>query len=58
MASLVARFIHDDGGQDLIEYALLAGFISISVITALILLGGNVGGKYSEAALAVGSVGN
>ena len=57
MASLVARFIRDDRGQDLIEYALLAGFIAISVTAALMMLGGSLDGKFNETALAVGSVG-
>jgi Flp pilus assembly pilin Flp len=28
------RFVHDDSGQDIIEYALLAAFIGISAVVA------------------------
>jgi Flp pilus assembly pilin Flp len=37
--TLVTRLVQDDQGQDLIEYALLGGFISIVAIAALTLLG-------------------
>jgi Flp pilus assembly pilin Flp len=30
LQSLVIRLIHDDKGQDMVEYALLAGFIAVS----------------------------
>ena len=32
MKKLFAQFIRDDQGQDLIEYALLAGFISLAAV--------------------------
>jgi Flp pilus assembly pilin Flp len=28
------KFIHDDGGQDLIEYALLSAFIGVCAVVA------------------------
>lgn len=31
---MLLRFIHDDGGQDLIEYALLACFIGVCAVVA------------------------
>jgi pilus assembly protein Flp/PilA len=33
--NLIARFVRDEQGQDLIEYALLAGFISLAVVAAV-----------------------
>lgn len=33
--TLIARFIHEDAGQDLIEYAFLAVFIAIAVTLGL-----------------------
>jgi len=33
------RFLHDDTGQDMIEYALLAAFISIVAIIAIRAIG-------------------
>jgi pilus assembly protein Flp/PilA len=35
MKNFIARFVRDEQGQDLIEYALLAGFISLVVVTAV-----------------------
>lgn len=31
---MLLRFIQDDGGQDLIEYALLAAFIGVCAVVA------------------------
>ena len=30
MKNLIARFVRDDQGQDLIEYALMAGFVAVA----------------------------
>ena len=35
MKNLIARFIREDEGQDLIEYAFLAVFIALVVTSAL-----------------------
>ena len=35
------RFIHEDEGQNLVEYALLAGLVALVAIVAV----GNVGGQ-------------
>ena len=35
MKNLITRFIHEDQGQDLIEYAFLAVFIGLAVTAAL-----------------------
>lgn len=35
MKSLFARFVREESGQDLIEYALLAGLISIVCVLAI-----------------------
>jgi pilus assembly protein Flp/PilA len=57
MKNLIARFVRDEQGQDLIEYALLAGFISLAVVTAVTNVGtalntlyGNVQSKVNDAA--------
>jgi Flp pilus assembly pilin Flp len=39
MKSLVLRFLNEDQGQDLIEYALLATFVSLVAIAGATLLG-------------------
>ena len=43
---MVARVFHEDRGQDLIEYALLAGFISLVAITAITDIGSVVNSWY------------
>ncbi|PYR33321.1 MAG: Flp family type IVb pilin [Acidobacteria bacterium] len=39
MMALVSRFIHEEAGQDLIEYALLAAFISVAAVAAISTIG-------------------
>ena len=43
---LISKFIEGEQGQDLIEYALLAGFISISAIFFIGTIGGTVNSWY------------
>lgn len=52
---LFKKFWNDEEGQDLIEYGLLLGFITLAVATALIAIRGNLNTLYSNAAAAVGS---
>jgi pilus assembly protein Flp/PilA len=47
MKNLFNRFVRDEQGQDLIEYALLAGLISIASITAITSLGTAIQGHYT-----------
>jgi len=42
MRRLVTRGLREESGQDLIEYALLAGFISIVAVTAITNIGSQV----------------
>ncbi len=46
MRRLVTRGLRDESGQDLIEYALLAGFISIVAVTAITSIGSQVNSWY------------
>jgi pilus assembly protein Flp/PilA len=46
MKNLIARFVRDEQGQDLIEYALLAGFISLAVVTAVTNVGTSLNTLY------------
>lgn len=48
MKSLFVRFVNDDQGQDLIEYALLAGFISLVAVTAITNVGTGVNTVYGN----------
>ena len=48
MTNLIARFVRDDQGQDIIEYALLAGFISLSAAAVLAVIGPKVSTLYTN----------
>jgi pilus assembly protein Flp/PilA len=45
MKTLIARFIRDEEGQDLIEYAFLAVFIALAVIVGLTAVGNAINTK-------------
>lgn len=47
MKNLMTRFVREEEGQDIIEYALLAAFISISGYALLTSIGGSVNSIYS-----------
>ena len=42
MKDLLARFVREDEGQDLIEYGLLAGIITTLVVAAITSIGTKV----------------
>jgi pilus assembly protein Flp/PilA len=48
MHRLFARFVREDQGQDLIEYALLAGFISLVAVLAITAVGTGVNAVYTN----------
>jgi pilus assembly protein Flp/PilA len=48
MKNLLKRFIREDQGQDLIEYAFLAVFIALVVTAALTLLGTSLNTAFSN----------
>ena len=48
MKNLFNRFVREDQGQDLIEYALLAGFISLVAVTAITNVGTGVNKVYGN----------
>jgi pilus assembly protein Flp/PilA len=53
--NLVARLVRDEEGQDLIEYALLASFVSLVAIAGAKSLGTALNNWYSIVATNVGS---
>ena len=53
MKSLVKNLIVEESGQDLIEYALLAGFISLVAVAAI---GTGVNGVYGDIATEVDQI--
>ena len=42
MKNLIARFIREEEGQDVIEYGLLGAFISVVAAATIVLIGGDV----------------
>jgi len=52
---LLKKFWNEEEGQDLIEYALLLGFITLAVVTALGTIRENLNNLWSNAAVAVNS---
>jgi Flp pilus assembly pilin Flp len=53
MKNFIARFVREDEGQDLIEYAFLAVFIALVVTAGLTLVGSAVNNKMSTIASSV-----
>jgi pilus assembly protein Flp/PilA len=53
MKNLIQRFIREEEGQDIIEYALLAAFISICAVLIITAIGPSVSYRYSQVASAV-----
>ena len=48
MKNLFTRFVNEEAGQDLIEYALLAGLISIVSVIAITNAGTKVKGLFEN----------
>jgi Flp pilus assembly pilin Flp len=46
--NLITRFIHEEDGQDIIEYALLAAFISVVAWLVIEEIGQDVENIYSD----------
>ncbi len=43
-----SRFIQDEKGASMVEYALLVALIAVVVIAAVLFLGNEISGKFSE----------
>ncbi len=48
LKNVAAMLLNDESGQDLIEYALVAGLISLAAITALGLIKPQIGGLFTN----------
>jgi len=48
MKTMFKRFVREEAGQDLIEYALLAGFISLVAVVAITNVGTGVNSVYGN----------
>ena len=55
MKNLFNRFVREEQGQDLIEYALLAGLISLGSIVGITLIGTNLLAKFNQVRASCGS---
>jgi pilus assembly protein Flp/PilA len=47
LKNMFVAFAKDESGQDLIEYALVAGLIALSAITAMTGLSGKIGNAFN-----------
>jgi Flp pilus assembly pilin Flp len=47
MTKMLARFVYDEQGQDLIEYTLLLAFVCLASAALFVSAGGSVGGIWS-----------
>ena len=56
MRRLLTRVLRDDTGQDLVEYALLAGFISLIATASIIGIGTQVNSWYEGYANTVATI--
>jgi pilus assembly protein Flp/PilA len=56
MKAFAMSLIREDSGQDLIEYALLAGFISLVAVVAITNVGTGVNSVYNNINTQVGQI--
>lgn len=52
----ITRFIHDDNGADLVEYALLVGLVSLAAIVGLQGVAGSITGLFTDLKNAIAGV--
>ena len=48
MKSMFVRFVREDAGQDLIEYGLLVGIITVGAIAAINAIGPKVAAYFTD----------
>jgi len=48
MKSMFVRFVREDAGQDLIEYGLLVGIITVGAVASIKLIGPKVAKYFSD----------
>jgi len=48
MKNLIAQFVREDEGQDLVEYALLIAFIALACIVGMKALGTAINNEYTS----------
>ena len=55
MKHLIARFVREEEGQDLVEYALLLALIALAAVTTMSALGSAINTKYQNASTTLSS---
>ena len=45
---MLKRFLKDESGQGMVEYALIIALIAVAVIAAITVLSGAIGGKFDQ----------
>ena len=45
---MLKRFLKDESGQGMVEYALIIALIAVAVIAAITVLSGAIGGKLNQ----------
>lgn len=53
MKAFLTRFKNDDSGATAIEYGMIAGLVSIVVVTAAILMGAPLAGLFTSVATTI-----
>jgi len=48
MKNLFNRFVREDAGQDLIEYGLLVGIITVGAVATIVLIGPKVATYFTD----------
>ena len=56
MTSKVKSFFSEEDGATAIEYGLIAGLISVVIIAALIIVGGNLNAVFTAIGTALGAI--
>lgn len=51
----VMKFVKDEEGLTIVEYAVAGGLITVAVVAAFVILGGNVNTKITALGTAVGT---
>lgn len=55
MKNIFSRFVKDESGATAIEYGLIAGLISVAIIAAVTLVGGNLSTTFGKVATSLGA---
>jgi len=55
MKNLIQRFIREEEGQDLIEYALLAALIAVMLIASMQAVQGGISGVFARVVAQLGA---